>query len=239
MSHKATNWAITQRGLKPATKIVLWHLADCHNPSQGCFPSQDYLAQACEMSRASINTHLNILEEAGLIRRETGVDERTKRQRPTRYFLAFEDEEEGEPPVSKSWTRPVSRNQTRAVSRKRAEPCPENGKSRVQNLDTNPVKEPVSLTAARDDEGEASCRRAVALFLRGGRSGVPVHWLTEARLDAMLAEKMITETERAAGLDLTSPAPEGAPPGGERVLPDADRIRVGRAHDFTTLKALQ
>ena len=28
MSHKATVWAIQQRGLKPATKIVLWFLCD-------------------------------------------------------------------------------------------------------------------------------------------------------------------------------------------------------------------
>ena len=32
MSHKATVWAIQQRGLKPATKIVLWFLCDRHNP---------------------------------------------------------------------------------------------------------------------------------------------------------------------------------------------------------------
>jgi hypothetical protein len=32
MSHRATNWAIQQRGLAPATKLVLWHLCDRHNP---------------------------------------------------------------------------------------------------------------------------------------------------------------------------------------------------------------
>jgi len=40
MSHKATVWAIQQRGLKPATKIVLWFLCDRHNPDFGCFPTQ-------------------------------------------------------------------------------------------------------------------------------------------------------------------------------------------------------
>jgi hypothetical protein len=39
MSHEATNWAIQQRGLKPTTTIVLWHLCDRHNPDFGCFPS--------------------------------------------------------------------------------------------------------------------------------------------------------------------------------------------------------
>jgi hypothetical protein len=38
MSHDATNWAIQQRGLKPTTKIVLWHLCDRFNPDFGCFP---------------------------------------------------------------------------------------------------------------------------------------------------------------------------------------------------------
>lgn len=44
MSHRATVWAIQQRGLKPATKIVLWFLCDRHNPDFGCFPTQAILA---------------------------------------------------------------------------------------------------------------------------------------------------------------------------------------------------
>ena len=50
MSHAATNWAILQRGLKPATKIVLWHLCDRHNPDFGCFTTQVRLAEDAEMS---------------------------------------------------------------------------------------------------------------------------------------------------------------------------------------------
>lgn len=90
MSHHATNWAIQQRGLAPATKLVLWYLADRHNPDYGCFPSQEQLAADCEMSRRSVNRHLDELEQRGLIRREERIDPRTKRQRPTRYVLAFE-----------------------------------------------------------------------------------------------------------------------------------------------------
>ena len=91
MSHRATNWAIQQRGLAPATKLVLWHLCDRHNPDYGCFPSQDQLAADAEISRASLNTHLDKLEQAGLIRRERRLDDNTKRQRTTRYFLGFEE----------------------------------------------------------------------------------------------------------------------------------------------------
>lgn len=137
MSHEATNWAIKQRGLKPATKIVLWHLADCHNPAGGCFPSQEYLADACEMSRSTVNVHLDLLEQAGLIRRIRSIDPRTKRQKPTEYILNIGAS------VSGNRTRPVSENRTRAVSGNDEKPCPDFDESRVRNPDTNLVREPV------------------------------------------------------------------------------------------------
>ncbi len=45
MRHRATIWAIQQRGLKLATKIVLWFLCDRHNPDFGCFPTQARLSE--------------------------------------------------------------------------------------------------------------------------------------------------------------------------------------------------
>ena len=90
MSHAATNWAIQQRGLKPTTKIVLWHLCDRFNPDFGCFPTQGRLAHDCEISRATLNRHLEDLEHCGLVRRIRNIDARTGQQRPTRYLLAFE-----------------------------------------------------------------------------------------------------------------------------------------------------
>ncbi|MDO5758364.1 MAG: helix-turn-helix domain-containing protein [Rhodobacterales bacterium] len=90
MSHEATNWAIKQRGLKPTTKIVLWHLCDRFNPDFGCFPSQERLAHDCEISRATLNRHLDGLETRKLIRRIRVIDPRTGQQRPTRYILGFE-----------------------------------------------------------------------------------------------------------------------------------------------------
>jgi hypothetical protein len=74
MSHEATNWAIKQRGLKPTTKIVLWHLCDRFNPDYGCFPSQDRLAHDCEISRSTLNEHLGQLEAVGLLRRVPRLD---------------------------------------------------------------------------------------------------------------------------------------------------------------------
>ena len=70
MSHYMTALAMKQQGLKPATKIVLYWLADCHNQETGqCFPSINHLANVCEMSRRSVEGHLTILEQLGLIKR--------------------------------------------------------------------------------------------------------------------------------------------------------------------------
>lgn len=75
MSHYMTALAMKQQGLKPATKIVLYWLADHHNGDTGdCFPSLNLLARECEMSRPTVVKHLNELEGKGLI-------VRTKRQR--------------------------------------------------------------------------------------------------------------------------------------------------------------
>ena len=151
MSHAATNWAIQQRGLKPATKLVLWYLCDRHTTDYGCFPSQLQLAQDAELSRSALNEHLLRLEEASLIRRIIRVDPRTKRQQSTRYLLAFEAEfaleptpesghgsdetnaeHEGEPsPESGHGPSPDSAHV----------PCPDLGPSRVRNPDTNSVRE--------------------------------------------------------------------------------------------------
>ena len=90
MSHAATNWAIQQRGLKPTTKIVLWHLCDRYNPDYGCFPSQEQLAHDCEISRSTLNEHLKALEMASLIRRVKRRTPGSKRQLSTRYILGFE-----------------------------------------------------------------------------------------------------------------------------------------------------
>ena len=76
----------------PATKLVLWYLCDRHTPDFGCYPSQDQLAADAEISRASLNSHLRKLEEAGLIRRHRRADQDTHRRKSTRYLLGYEDD---------------------------------------------------------------------------------------------------------------------------------------------------
>ncbi|WP_313349912.1 helix-turn-helix domain-containing protein [Paracoccus sp. (in: a-proteobacteria)] len=146
MSHEATNWAFGQRGVGTA-KLVLLVLADCHNPVYGCFPSQAYLADKCEISRDTVNEHLRLLEGRGLIRRERSIDPVTKRRRSTRYKLAFEADfeasgddtaatNEGEKAMSEIPTRTPE-----AMSDIPAKPCRIYPESHVGNSDTNLVRE--------------------------------------------------------------------------------------------------
>ena len=184
MSHDATNWAIKQRGLKPTTKIVLWHLCDRFNPDYGCFPSQDRLAHDCEISRSTLNDHLSQLEAGGLLRRVPRIDPVTKRQMPTRYILGFEP---GFRPVDVGSCPEIERGivgeaeateyggacgpdaptkampcpdfghgiDAEAVSGFCPDPCPENAESRVRNPDTNLVREPLSKPVKEEEDAQA------------------------------------------------------------------------------------
>ena len=189
MSHEATNWAIKQRGLKPTTKIVLWHLCDRFNPDYGCFPSQDRLAHDCEISRSTLNDHLGQLEVVGLLRRVPRLDPVTKRQLPTRYILGFEpgfipvavvpcpetghgpdqglespDNTDGCDVDSMADALPCPDfghgTDAEAVSEFSADPCPENAENRVRISDTNPVREPLSKPV-KEEEG-AQAREAIS-----------------------------------------------------------------------------
>ena len=189
MSHEATNWAIKQRGLKPTTKIVLWHLCDRFNPDYGCFPSQDRLAHDCEISRSTLNDHLGQLEAVGLLRRVPRLDPVTRRQLPTRYILGFEPgftpvavvpcpeighgEEEGEESLDRADVCDADCMadgppcpdfghgiDAEAVSDFPGEPCPEIAESRVRISDTNPVREPLSKPV-KEEEG-AQAREAIS-----------------------------------------------------------------------------
>jgi len=182
MSHEATNWAIKQRGLKPTTKIVLWHLCDRFNPDYGCFPSQVRLAHDCEISRSTLNEHLSQLEATGLLRRVPRIDPVTKRQMPTRYILGFEPgftptgvvpcpetghgfssiDVEAETAAAIDPDATMSGDpcpefghgiEAEAVSGFLPDPCPENGQSRVRNPDTNLVREPLREPVKEEARG--------------------------------------------------------------------------------------
>lgn len=119
------------------------------------------MAADAEISRASLNTHLAKLEQAGLIRRERRHSEGAHRRQSTRYFLAFEPEfsAQAELPLdSKSEADPCPESRHGNGQK----PCPDFAKSHVQNLDTNLVsKEPV-ITTARDAGATREGRAEVA-----------------------------------------------------------------------------
>lgn len=159
MSHAATAWAFGVRGLRPAEKLVLLALADCHNPAFGCFPSQEYIASVCEISRRSVNYHLAALEARGLIERRQGVDPRTRRQVATIYRLGFElggrsaaSPPDGPSPRRDAASAPVDNapKEDDSVCKTAQEPCAKTSRSRVQNLHTNLVKEPVKESVTRE-----------------------------------------------------------------------------------------
>ena len=149
MSHEATAWAFKQTGLRPSAKLVLLTLADCHNPAGGCFPTQAFIADRCEMNRDTVNVQLSILEDRGLIRRIRTIDPKSKRQRPTRYKLGCEADfhaDRDDTSAGAEAKNPVSEKSTRAakaVSENPAEPCRNSRQSRVGNSDSNLVREPV------------------------------------------------------------------------------------------------
>lgn len=131
MSHAATNWAIRQRGIKPAAKVVLWHLCDRYHPDQGCFPSLDTLADDCEMSRRSVQDQIHALEAAGLVRVEKMPRDNGRLPR-NRYRLAFEDDPSGlgqDLPKAKS-----------ALGKSEPPPLANSRKSLGQNLPPNSVR---------------------------------------------------------------------------------------------------
>ena len=180
VSHRATNWAIQQRGLRPATKLVLFYLCDRHNPDYGCFPSQLQLAEDAEMGPSALNEHLKMLESVGLIHRLRRVDPRTKRQLSTRYILAFEADFPQKPspesgdgnPTNPSPDAPTpcpksgdgnAEKPTPDFAQNDPDPTPDLTDCRLRNPESNLVREPVTTTtrfALNESEIEAFCFEA-------------------------------------------------------------------------------
>ncbi|MGV8988143.1 MAG: helix-turn-helix domain-containing protein [Cypionkella sp.] len=165
MSHKATVWAIQQRGLKPATKIVLWFLCDRHNPDFGCFPTQARLADDAEMSISALNEHLARLQELRLIHRVRAQDPHTHKRLATRYILGFED---GFPPEPIPETGdgfagtdeersddPSPESGHGTISGFSAKPSPDFTQSHLRNPEINLVREPLSKPVKEEEDAQA------------------------------------------------------------------------------------
>ncbi len=145
-------------------------LADRHNKDTlRVDPEQALLAHDCNMSRSTINRHLEQLESTGFLVRVPRVNPKTQKQMPTFYVLAIDF---AKPPhiefaVSDYETRiaevqsgniqgsRVPDSDTGAVSQKSQIPCVKNGDSRVSKSDTNLVKEPVKEPCAAETAPQA------------------------------------------------------------------------------------
>ncbi len=164
MSHAATNWAIQQRGLKPATKIVLWFLCDRHNPDFGCFPTQARLAEDAEMSISALNDHLATLEKLGLIHRIRAHDPHSHRRLPTRYNLGFEQGFPQNPPpesgdgfveITKENDDPSPESPDGAISGFPGVPSPDFPESHLRNPEYNLLREPLTKTVKEEEDAQA------------------------------------------------------------------------------------
>lgn len=258
MSHCATNWAIQQRGLKPATKIVLWHLCDRHNPDFGCFPTQARLADDAEMSVSALNAHLAKLEELRLIRRVRTHDPRTHRRQATRYILGFEDGFPQEPPPEtgdgETGTQPehdappTPDSGHGAISGFLAKPSPDLAESHLRNSETNPVREPLREPVKEEEDAQArdsDFDRFFAELLSAlglDPAALPVWWQGwPARLhvrrwidDLGLCEVRIIETATATRRD--HPNPPDGPKALDRAMERAARREAQAVADGTGRK---
>jgi DNA-binding transcriptional ArsR family regulator len=133
VSHYMTALAMKQQGLKPATKIVLYWLADHHNGETGlCFPSLNRLALLAEMDKSTVVRHIDTLATLGLVERV-----RSNREdggySSTHYVLKIGT------PLSQNATSPCSKNAPPLVAK-----CNTNLGS--NNLGNN------NHTSSKDDE---------------------------------------------------------------------------------------
>ena len=258
MSHSATNWAIQQRGLKPATKIVLWHLCDRHNPDHGCFPTQARLADDAEMSVSALNAHLAKLEELRLIRRVRTHDPRTHKRQATRYILGFEDGFPQEPPPesgdSETGTQPehdappTPDSGHGAISGFLAKPSPDFAEIHLRNSETNPVREPLSEPVKEEEGAQARAADFDRFFaellsalgldpaaLPGWWQGWPAQMHVRRWIDDLgLCEDRIIET--ATATRRTHPNPPDGPKALDRAMERAARREAQAVADGTGRK---
>ena len=134
MSHYMTALAMKQHCLKPATKIVLYWLADHHNGETGkCFPSLARLCKVTEMGKTALVGHLDTLEKLGLIERLRKYDDNGA-FKSTDYVLTLKDD---------------------TLVRNTDNPCSDFTPPLVRNANTNLVSNNLGskpYTSSKDDE---------------------------------------------------------------------------------------
>jgi hypothetical protein len=194
MSHAATKWAFDQpelhRDMKPSEWAVLMVLADCHNPVNGCFPSQDYICAKTNLGERAVRDQLCRLRERGLIdwdsARENG------RRGSNRYILGFEP---GFQPAK------FAASSTGEIEQ--VQPADSDSFNR-QNLPPNPVREPVKEPERgrerEDQKSETERRREVAIWLKRHFTGWP-GYAVQSESEAIRHAVALSAEERDAAVD--------------------------------------
>jgi len=149
MSFSALRWALMQNDIPAAAFRVLVHLANRHNPSNGCYPSHECLAADAGCSLNTINDQLRVLEKAGKIRRIRRKS-RSGHSLTTRYLFGFEDADEQASEVEAETGSQVAENQPRVSGVGEANSTPEMGSNPTPEMASiqpresgdKPVKEP-------------------------------------------------------------------------------------------------
>jgi DNA-binding transcriptional ArsR family regulator len=81
------SWAFKQH-VEPGPKLVLLALADHANGQTGlCIPGQKSLAEQCSMSVRTVQRHIQVLEDGGLLRREARMRGQGRGRTSDRYYL--------------------------------------------------------------------------------------------------------------------------------------------------------
>jgi len=87
MSLDLMSWAFKQ-DIEPGPKLVLLALADHANGQTGlCIPGQKSLADQCSMSVRTVQRHIQVLEDSGLLRREARMRGQGRGRTSDRYYL--------------------------------------------------------------------------------------------------------------------------------------------------------
>lgn len=149
MSHKATNWfsEVPADALTSGEFRVLFFLADCHNPSKGCFPEQKFLRVKTGLSNGGLNKCLNGLETKKLIRRKQRFNPQTKERLSTLYILGCDEDLDTEP-------TPLSGDG--ANSTFDADPSPLLGQTQLHPSGDKPVREPVKEPCASETDPQTN-----------------------------------------------------------------------------------
>jgi DNA-binding transcriptional MocR family regulator len=89
------SWAFKQP-VEPGPKLVLLALADHANGQTGlCIPGQKSLAKQCSMSVRTVQRHIQVLEDANLLRREARMRGEGRGRTSDRYYLGDQGDKSG------------------------------------------------------------------------------------------------------------------------------------------------